>query len=131
MSKRVFLGGTCNGSKWRDIAKRLLDEIGYTYFDPVVPKWDESSYKNELKEREKCDILLYCITPKMTGVYSVAEVVDDSNKRPKKTVLVVLQKDDSFEFSETQKRSLSKIGELVKDNGGQYFPTLLGACRNL
>ena len=38
--------------------------------------------EEEIKQRAECDFCLYVITPKMTGVYSIAEVVDDSNKRP-------------------------------------------------
>ena len=36
----------------------------------------------------------------MTGVYSIAEVVDDSNKRPGKTILVILRDDGDKKFTE-------------------------------
>jgi GH15 family glucan-1,4-alpha-glucosidase len=54
----------------------------------------------ELRQRETCDICLYVITPKMTGVYSIAEVIDDSNKRPNKTVLVRLRTDENDRFTD-------------------------------
>lgn len=88
--KKVFLGGTCNESTWRN---RIIVMLDIDYFDPVVDDWTVDCMKRELQERKLCDFCLYTITPKMTGVYSIAEVVDDSNKRPDKTILVILKDD--------------------------------------
>jgi len=121
---KVFLGGTCNESTWREDLMPMLDEAKIGYFNPVVPDWTEEAYKEELVEREKCDICLYVITPKMTGVYSIAEVVDDSNKRPEKTVLGILKKSDGTSFDEGQSKSLDKVGVMVEENGGKAFESL-------
>jgi hypothetical protein len=132
---RVFLGGTCNGSLWRLEAAQRLDNIGIGYFDPVVDNWGEVARQRELLEREECDFCLYVITPKMTGVYAVAEVVDDSNKRPEKTLFVVLGHDEDVEFTEAQRRSLDAVKSLVAANGGHVFDDLesvakfVGECR--
>ena len=120
---KVFLGGTCNESTWRDELMPMLDEVKIGYFNPVVPDWTEEAYQEELKEREKCDICLYVITPKMTGVYSIAEVIDDSNKRPEKTVFCVLKKSQG-EFNKAQGKSLDKVGVMVEENGGKAFESL-------
>ena len=128
MSK-VFLGGTCNNSNWRRIMEDLLEEFGIEYFNPVVEDWSEEDYKNELLERENCDFCLYTITPKMAGVYSIAEVVDDSNKRPDKTVFVVLDTDDKDEFSKAQLKSLGAVSKMVYDNGGKVFVSLWSAAQ--
>lgn len=77
---KVFLGGTCNESTWRD---ELIKKLKIDYFNPVVDDWTEECYKEELRQREICDYCLYVITPRMTGVYSIAEVIDDSNKQKK------------------------------------------------
>lgn len=80
--KKVFLGGTCNESAWKD---ELIPLLEIDFFNPVVDDWDdESQKKKEIIERENSDFVLYVITPKMTGVYSIAEVVEDSIKRPEK-----------------------------------------------
>ena len=113
--KRVFLGGTCNESNWRNTLKPLLK---ISYFDPVVPYLNEEAYQRELKEREECDFCLYVITPKMTGVYSIAEVIDDSNKRPEKTIFAFMAKDGHLEFDKDQIKSLSKVAVMVNANGG-------------
>lgn len=120
--KKVFLGGTCNDSDWRDM---LIPALRIDYFNPVVPDWTEECYQRELREREECDYCLYVITPKMTGVYSIAEVIDDSNKRPEKTVFAFLIEDDGITFDVGQIRSLDRVGRMVVSNGGNYCKCLL------
>ena len=132
MSK-VFLGGTCNSSKWRE---KLIPMLKIDYFNPVVDDWTEECYQEELRQREICDYCLYVITPLMTGVYSIAEVVDDSNKRPHKTLFCVLEEDDNpmhsltelalpkLAFDKGQMKSLKRTGLMVERNGGKYFNSL-------
>lgn len=60
----------------------------------------------------------------MTGVYSIAEVVDDSNKRPNRTIFCVLEQDNYMSFNNGQLRSLDRVGRMVEVNGGKYFKTL-------
>lgn len=119
--EKVFLGGTCNGSSWRNRMMAYLDDEGVKYFNPVVDHWDNVAQENELREREQCRFCLYTITPKKIGDYSIAEVVDDSNKRPGKTLLVLLHEDDDLEFSEIQWKSLDAVAKMIKRNGGQVF----------
>ena len=118
---KVFLGGTCNNSTWRD---KLISLLKIDYFNPVVDDWTSECQDEEIRQRESCDYCLYTITPKMTGVYSIAEVVDDSNKRPEKTILCVLDEDDENIFSESQIKSLKQVKEMVKNNGANVFDSL-------
>ena len=117
---KVFLGGTCNGSTWRD---RLIKMLKIGYFQPQGKEWTADMMQEEKVQREKCDFCLYVITPKMTGFYSVAEVVDDSNKRPSKTIFSFLKEDDGETFSDHQMKSLWQTGRMVKENGAQFFNT--------
>ena len=126
--KRVYLGGTCNDSTWRNRMMIYLHEERLDYFNPVVDDWNEDAQRNELRERKNCDFCLYTITPKMTGCYAIAEVVDDSNKRPEKTVLVLLRDDGVDRFNISQWKSLSAVAQLVKRNGGQVFDNLKSAA---
>ena len=73
---KVFLGGTCNNSNWRNI---LIQDLKIEYFDPVV---------------------------------------DDSNKRPEKTLLCILEHDEDSHFSGHQLKSLKAVGDMVIRNGG-------------
>lgn len=134
--KKVFLGGTCNGSNWRD---RLIPMLDIDYFNPVVDNWTEECYQEELKQREECDYCLYTITSKMKGVYSIAEVVDDSNKRPEKTIFCLLT-DAEVELKDSEEKnevylsvlsfdrgeliSLDRVGQMVERNGGKYLRSL-------
>lgn len=119
--KEVFLGGTCAGSTWRD---ELIPMLNINYFNPVVKDWNDEAMKNELVKRKTCDFCLYVLTPKMSGVYSIAEVVDDSNKRPEKTLLCILGDDDEFSFTLEMIKSLNAVKRLVESNGIHCFYSL-------
>lgn len=122
---RVFLGGTCNGSTWRDkLIEKLKDNSNINLIDPRVDDWNEEAQQRELEERRTCDYCLYVITPMMTGVYSIAEVIDDSNKRPNKTLFCYISEDRGYVFSEGQKRSLYNVKKMVDRNGGNTFDSL-------
>ncbi|MNC08109.1 hypothetical protein D3C76_102640 [compost metagenome] len=118
---KVFLGGTCNGSKWRETLIPLLE---CDYFNPVVEDWTPECMDEELKQRAESDIVLYVITPYMTGVFSIAEVIDDSNKRPNKTILCILEEDGKAIWSAHQFKSLSQVARMAAENGVQVFNTL-------
>ena len=117
---KVFLGGTCNESTWRDELIRMLE---IDYFNPVVDDWTPECMAEEIRQRQLCDYCLYVITPEMTGVYSIAEAVDDSNKRPEKTIFCVLNA-NCMAFSDGQMRSLNSVGVMVEQNGGRFFLSL-------
>lgn len=118
---KVFLGGTCNDSTWRD---ELIKKLKVPYFNPVVDNWDEKAQQKEIEERKTALFVLYTITPLMSGVYSIAEVVDDSNKRPESTLFCVLEKDADKEFNKFQLKSLNQVKKMVKENGAQVFENL-------
>ena len=126
--KKVFLGGTCNNSTWRE---KIIPMLDIDYFNPVVEDWTEECQENELRERETADFCLYVLTPRMTGVYSVAEVVDDSNKRPTKTVFCILTADSDQIFSKPQLKSLIATAKLVDRNGGIIFDSLEATAKFL
>lgn len=125
---KVFLGGTCNESTWRDDLIKLLE---IDYFNPIVEDWTEECMKEELKQRQECDFCLYTITPKMTGVYSIAEVVDDSNKRPEKTLFCILDEDGGDLFTAGQLKSLKATSKMVMSNGAKSFISLYSVARYL
>jgi len=110
-NKKAFLGGTCNESLWRE---ELIPQLKINYFNPVVKDWTPECMEEEIKQRQECDFCLYVITPRMTGVYSIAEVIDDSNKRPEKTVFCFLSKDEDRNFDLGQIKSLTQVGKMVK-----------------
>ena len=118
---KIFLGGTCNNSTWRQDIIPLLEKANIDYFNPVVDDWTEDDQKEEIKQRKTCDYVLYVITPQMMGVYSIAEVVDDSNKQPEKTIFCYLKEHNDKEFTEAQLKSLEMVRKMVKNNGAKTF----------
>lgn len=119
---KVFLGGTCNNSTWRDELIPLLYLVDY--FNPVVEDWTPECQQEELKQRKLCDYVLYTITPEMMGVYSIAEAIDDSNKRPAKTLFCLLAKANNKEFSISELKSLKAVNNMILRNGGTTFDNL-------
>ncbi len=118
---KVFLGGTCSGWKWRDKLQPLLK---CDFYNPIVKNWSEEDRLREVHEREISDYVLYGITNGIKGVYSIAEVVDDSNKRPEKTLFLNLYKEDERNFTTQMNRSLKAVENLLKENGVRCFCTI-------
>lgn len=119
---KVFLGGTCGKSEWRD---RLIRMLFIDYFNPVVDDWTPELQAEEIRQRsEECDFCLYTITPHMESVYSIAEAVDDSNKRPGRTIFCLLAKEDDRWFGPDRWESLKAVARMIKANGGHVFYNL-------
>jgi hypothetical protein len=117
----VFLGGTCNGSTWRE---RLIPLLKVTYYNPVVNNWTLVAEKREYIEKEIALYNLFVITPLMLGVYSIAELTDMSNKRPLSTLGCILREDDGETFDDAQWKSLMAVKRLAQSNGSKFFNTL-------
>lgn len=118
---KVFLGGTCSGWKWRNELQSLLK---CDFYNPIVKNWSEKDRLREVHERETSDYVLYGITNGIKGVYSIAEVVDDSNKRPEKTLFLNLYKEDDRQFTKQMSHSLKAVENLLKENGVKCFDTI-------
>lgn len=117
----VGLFGTCNGSEWREI---LISKLKCKYFNPISNNWTEEDQEIEIEKRKTCDILLYCITPKMTGVYSIAELVYDSCNTPEKVIFCYLTIDELDEFDEHQIKSIQMVEKMIQNNGSATFNNL-------
>jgi hypothetical protein len=130
--KKVFLGGTCANSKWRN---KLTPMLHIDYFNPVVHNWTPECQKEEIKQMQECDFVLYTLT-RVYSTYSIAEVVDDSNKRPEKTIVCIFNEKtinngngcfhdgDFWAMSKQDLKHLDAVGRLVERNGGKYFRSL-------
>lgn len=114
---KVFLGGTCNGSFWRETLMPMLD---VEYFNPVVKDWTPECQKEEERQKEICAIHLYVITSDMVGVFSIAEVVDSAHRNPKGTILCVI----GHGFDKAQLKSLQATAKLVKNVGATFVESL-------
>lgn len=119
---KVFLGGTCSGYKWRD---KLIPLLKCDYYNPIVKNWSESDRLREVNERKTSDFVLYTITNGIKGVYSIAEVVDDSNKRPEKTIFLNLyQEKENDRLTKQMSHSLKAVENLLSNNGVKIFNSI-------
>ena len=72
------MGGTTAGTGWRDLIIPELEKRKLEYFDPRVEDWNDEARKREEEEKEKCDTMLFLITPEMKGVFSIAEIINST-----------------------------------------------------
>ena len=68
--------------------------------------------------------MLYVVTPKISYFYTIAEVIDDSNKQPEKTIFCFVDKDGNQEFDKGQLKSLTAVGRMVEDNNAIWCKDL-------
>jgi hypothetical protein len=121
MNLLIFLGGTCNGSSWREELIPLLEYEKIPYFNPVVDNWDEEAIEREIFIKSlPTTIELYVITKEMSGFFSIAEAVDSSNKKPEKTIFLIIEEG----FEPSQIKSLNQIKNIIQDNGAYIANSL-------
>lgn len=118
----VFLGGTCNGSNWRDELIPLLDNNKIEVFNPVVDKWDDKAQAIEDYHKQNDDFCLYVLTPEMIGIYSIFEVA--GTKQPDKTLVCMLPERKGKVFPEVIMNNFVKIKKDLINNGFRVFESL-------
>jgi hypothetical protein len=78
---QVFLMGTIGGAYedpnrdcWReDVVQPVLDELGVTYFNPVVSNWTEENAEIEARVIAQAETIVLVITAKHPSIGSLAE----------------------------------------------------------
>lgn len=121
MTKKVFLGGTCNKSNWRDSFK---EELNCLYFDPVVEDWTPADSLKEEREKLASNIHLYVLTPEGNNFYSIAEVIASATNKEKITVLVLLYDYNGMAWNADDRRSMNAVMRLAESYGAKGFTNL-------
>lgn len=124
----VFLGGTCNGSKWRDA---IIPKLNVKAFNPVVENWSMETQQIEEQAKKDAIASLFVITPKQTGLYAAAELTASAIREPERTVVAFLDEDEGDTWSEHQKASNQAIQDLVKDAGATVVSNLDDAAQKV
>lgn len=117
--RKVFLGGTCAETTWRE---ELIPLLEIPYFNPVVEDWTSECQAEEDRQKEICEYQTYVITSAMQGCFSIAEAVDGSNKNPQGTIFCIL---DLENFDEKQQKSLKACEKLISKNGAHVVNSLV------
>jgi len=126
--KQVYLGGT-RDSKWRD---ELISMLKIDYFDPVEKDKDEVS-----EARGSSDFVLYVIVPCLSlsatdVVILIADAIQDSVRRPEKTVFCCLKEYKGVKrVEEDWLKAIPEIETLISENGSKIFRNLGEVARYL
>lgn len=97
-----------------------LHDLHYHYIIADKPALKEKI----LPLRETSDFVVYGITNDIQGVYSIAEVADDSNKRPEKTLFLNLYDINADNASKEMHKSLQAVENLLKENDVKVFNSI-------
>jgi len=107
---KIFLGGTCNNSTWRD---QLIPQLKVDYFNPVVADWTPEAQAEEERQKDLCNVHLYVISKEIIGFFSIAEVIDSCYRKDKRTIFYGLL--DGFDVH--QQKSLYAVSQLAAQRG--------------
>ena len=127
----IFLGGTTNGSKWRDEFLQIMKETDpkIKAFNPVVPNWTQECIDLENFVKNHATYHVYVLTPRLVGYYSIAEMVESVHMKDKK-VFFYIQEDDiddagnTINWSLGPRNSLTVIANLLKSHGASEADNL-------
>lgn len=129
MKKSLFIGGSTSDSQWRQkLISKLNKDINV--LNPTSAKeLNEDARNKDSKNREDSDFSLYAISPQSIDPYTIAHLVDESNKRPESVVFAMIEEGGTFDKS--QKNSMSYIKDLVETNGSNVFTSIDEAANYL
>ena len=112
---KVFLGGTCNETTWRDELSKMLK---VDFFNPIVSDWTSECQAMEEDEKAvSCNVHLYVITSAMIGTFSIAEAVESSMTAGKQTIFHVIPDG----FNKGQLKSLDAVSKMIRKHGGVAY----------
>lgn len=117
-SKQIFLGGTCNGSHWRDY---FIPRCKLTYFNPVVDVWTDEAHNEEEWHMANDRYLLWVLTPKQEGYLTIAEAVDLAYRYGKRLIFTMWDNEPNVEFTEFQRKSIREVYRIIERAGGTVF----------
>lgn len=127
---KVYLGGTANGSIWREV---LIPHLKIDYYNPIVNgKPNENDFYYESNKIDYCDYYLYVVTPVMQTGYTIAEAVNRSSYCNGKVIFCLLRNDTQrieeemlvHHFSDYEYSTYVRVGEMIEKNGGHFYTSL-------
>ena len=121
----VFLGGTTNGSNWRETLINQLSVLApeIKCFNPVVDNWTKECIEIENFVKFHAGYHVYVLTPKMAGVYSIAEMCDSIHNVTKRTFVYVQEEDydiagNPIKWDLQMRNSLYAVTQLIAAHEG-------------
>ncbi|CAG2230302.1 RAW [Mytilus edulis] len=118
--KRVFLGGSCNPTTWRqELAIPFLKSHGITFYNPQVQNWRPELLELEAQAKENADIMFFVIDKETRGISSMIEV-GYLVASMKQVILVLTEIEDNDTeckrvFTEQEKSDLCRGRKILED----------------
>jgi hypothetical protein len=90
----IFLGGT-HHSNWRKDFLKIIKELNPSIkcYDPSVESWTYESVLLENLVKQNTPYHVYVLSPRMIGVYSIAEMIDSAHENSVKTYFHIMDTD--------------------------------------
>jgi len=116
VTRNVFIAGRGDYGNWRSEIKRLLG-------DNVITA--ESSGRglvnaqHDAFEKEHADAIVFVITPSALSTFDLANAVNESNKRPEKTIVCFLSAGNEWMHDPRRYAELSEVRAILESNGAR------------
>ncbi|XP_076313274.1 uncharacterized protein LOC143226330 isoform X2 [Tachypleus tridentatus] len=117
----VFLGGSCNPTRWRaNIAIPLLENCGITYYNPQRKDWRPELLQQENVAKQMSKILLFVVDNQTRSVATMIETAYLAGTCAKNLFLVIQNLDDTQSIlhkeviSNDERLELKEAHELLK-----------------
>jgi hypothetical protein len=110
----VFLGGTWNGSLWREL---FIPQLTVPYFNPIKAVWTEADRERENEVKAVAPVAVYVITPRQMGFYSFIEMMDavfQASSRKQQVGILFLTQDNEAWWNDEQIASINASITLIK-----------------
>jgi hypothetical protein len=114
---RVFIGGTCGGSTWRNSLISTLENYGIDYFNPATDDCTEESYQQEAYERSHDMVVVYVLSNDMEGIYTIGEIIDDCHECPNNLIVCNLWQDNRKQ--QFMNQNIARFQQMVEDHNVQ------------
>ena len=129
---QVFLMGTIGGDYadpnrdcWREhVVQPVLDELGVTYFNPVVDKWTEENAAIEARAIANAETIVLVITETSPSIGSLSEsgwAVLSALERNQTIIIYISPESDDAESSRARKIVLSQARTLAGNLENVYL----------
>lgn len=120
----VFLGGTTNKSTWRAEFLKLINDTNSKIkcFNPVVENWTQECIDIENFVKHHAKYHIYVLTPRMMGVYTIAEMCESAHNHTKKTYFHIKDEDcddngNTIYWEPHMKNSLNATSNMLISHG--------------
>ncbi|MGH1366612.1 MAG: hypothetical protein ACRBF0_23835 [Calditrichia bacterium] len=119
--KTVFVAGRGDYGNWRSTIKRLLTD------NVVIAESSGRGLVNaqhDAFEKEHADAIVFVITPSALSTFDLANAVNESNKRPEKTIVCFLSAGNEWMHDPRRYAELSEIRAILESNGARCLNSL-------